>query len=139
MRKKAIITSAMTANQVKTELRAIDAELALINPRKCELEERRKVLVAVARDALLGFQEILAETEETITATLGGTSIDSVGFGIRITNRLYEAGIRTVEKLLSTSRRDLLAIKRLGPKGVSDIKYALREKGYESSQLEEPK
>lgn len=135
---KAGAVHALTANEVRAELRAIDSELATINLRKTELEARRKVLVAGAREALLGFQEILAEVEVPAVEISKGIHIDNLNLPIRVANVLYGNGVRTVEKLLSLTRRDLMVMDRMGRKGISEIIYALRNKGHETTAFEAP-
>ena len=63
MRRKSVPISTMTANEVGDELRAVNKELAELDIRRSWLEERKKVLVACTRDAILGFQGVLAEAE----------------------------------------------------------------------------
>ena len=60
--------------------------------------------------------------------------IEDLELGTRTTNTLKDAGLETVEAVLSRLEGGddaLLAIDGFGPKSLSDLKQALKEKGFQ--------
>ncbi len=55
--------------------------------------------------------------------------VEELELSTRITNSLRSAGIDTVEKLLKTPKEDLVKLKNMGAKSISDIEEKLKEKG----------
>lgn len=60
-----------------------------------------------------------------------GSDIDELDLPIRAHNALREAGIRTVVQLAARSADDLLDLRNLGVRSVSDIQDALAVRGLE--------
>jgi DNA-directed RNA polymerase subunit alpha len=56
-------------------------------------------------------------------------TVEELELSTRITNALRNAGIETVGKLLETPREDLVKLKNMGAKSISDIEEKLKEKG----------
>ena len=55
--------------------------------------------------------------------------VEELELSTRITNALRNAGIDTVGKLLETPKEDLVKLKNMGAKSISDIEEQLKEKG----------
>jgi DNA-directed RNA polymerase subunit alpha len=55
--------------------------------------------------------------------------VEELELSTRITNALRNAGIDTVGKLLETPKEDLVKLKNMGAKSISDIEERLKEKG----------
>jgi len=55
--------------------------------------------------------------------------IEELELSTRITNSLRNAGIETVEKLLQSPKEDLVKLKNMGAKSISDIEDKLKDKG----------
>ena len=56
-------------------------------------------------------------------------SIEELELATRITNSLKNSGIETIEDLLNAPKEDLVKLKNMGAKSLSDIEEKLREKG----------
>lgn len=56
-------------------------------------------------------------------------SIEELELSTRITNSLKNAGIDTVEQLMSAPKEELVKLKNMGAKSLSDIEEKLKEKG----------
>lgn len=56
-------------------------------------------------------------------------TIEELELSTRITNSLKNAGIETVEDLMNAPKEDLVKLKNMGAKSLSDIEEKLREKG----------
>ena len=57
-------------------------------------------------------------------------SVEELELSTRITNALHNAGIDNVEKLLETPKDELVKLKNMGAKSISDIEEKLKEKGF---------
>ena len=55
--------------------------------------------------------------------------VEELELSTRITNSLHNAGIDTVAKLLETPKEELVKLKNMGAKSISDIEEKLKEKG----------
>ncbi|MEX0616241.1 MAG: DNA-directed RNA polymerase subunit alpha [Candidatus Woykebacteria bacterium] len=55
--------------------------------------------------------------------------VEELELSTRITNSLRNAGIDTVEKLLETPKEELVKLKNMGAKSISDIEEKIKEKG----------
>ncbi len=55
--------------------------------------------------------------------------VEELELSTRITNSLRNAGIDTVEKLLKSPKEDLVKLKNMGAKSISDIEDKLKDKG----------
>ena len=55
--------------------------------------------------------------------------VEELELSTRITNALRNAGIDTVGKLLETPKEELVKLKNMGAKSISDIEEQLKEKG----------
>ena len=56
-------------------------------------------------------------------------TVEELELSTRITNSLRNAGIDTVEDLLKTPKEDLVKLKNMGAKSISDIEDKLKDKG----------
>lgn len=56
-------------------------------------------------------------------------SIEELELATRITNSLKNSGVETVDDLLNAPKEDLVKLKNMGAKSLSDIEEKLREKG----------
>ncbi len=56
-------------------------------------------------------------------------TIEELELSTRITNSLKNAGIETVDNLMNAPKEDLVKLKNMGAKSLSDIEEKLREKG----------
>ena len=55
--------------------------------------------------------------------------VEELELSTRITNALRNANIDTVGKLLETPKEELVKLKNMGAKSISDIEEQLKEKG----------
>jgi DNA-directed RNA polymerase subunit alpha len=60
-------------------------------------------------------------------------TIDELDLPTRIYNSLRNGGIETIEQLINTSRKDLIAMRNMGGKSISVIEEKLQEKGVDLS------
>ncbi|OGY24198.1 MAG: DNA-directed RNA polymerase subunit alpha [Candidatus Woykebacteria bacterium RBG_13_40_15] len=56
-------------------------------------------------------------------------SVEELELSTRVTNALKNANIDTVEKLIETPKEELVKLKNMGAKSISDIEEKLKEKG----------
>ena len=56
-------------------------------------------------------------------------TIEELELSTRITNSLKNAGVETVDDLLNAPKEELVKLKNMGAKSLSDIEEKLREKG----------
>lgn len=56
-------------------------------------------------------------------------TVEELELSTRITNALRNAGIDTIEKLMETPKEDLVKLKNMGAKSISDIEVKIKEKG----------
>jgi len=59
--------------------------------------------------------------------TEGITSLEKLGLGTRVENRLEDGGVSTVEELAALSEEELVDLEGIGPKSVEKIEDALEE------------
>lgn len=69
------------------------------------------------------------EDEEVKPKIDKSASIEELELATRITNSLKNSGIETVEDLLNAPKEELVKLKNMGAKSLSDIEEKLREKG----------
>lgn len=69
------------------------------------------------------------EEEEVKPKIDKSASIEELELATRITNSLKNSGIETVEDLLNAPKEELVKLKNMGAKSLSDIEEKLREKG----------
>lgn len=55
--------------------------------------------------------------------------VEELELSTRVTNALRNAGIETVEKLMETPKEELVKLKNMGAKSISDIEEKMKEKG----------
>lgn len=64
-----------------------------------------------------------------------GKDIKTLGFTVRVDNALRKHGINTVEELASLSMRQLGVVRKLGAKGLAEIKEKCEKAGIRIKQL----
>lgn len=78
-----------------------------------------------------------AEEEKSTSSSVSDSAlkmtIDELDLPTRIYNSLRNAGIETIEDMLNTPRKELMAYRNLGAKSLSIIEESLRERGIDLS------
>ncbi len=69
-------------------------------------------------------------TEETVKPKIEkNASVEELELSTRITNSLRNAGVETVDDLMNAKKEELVKLKNMGAKSLSDIEEKLKEKG----------
>jgi len=79
---------------------------------------------------------LVKPTEEHITGTADGMSIEELELSVRSFNCLKRAGINTVAELCEMSVDDMMKVRNLGKKSLDEIQLKLEELklGFKSSE-----
>lgn len=73
-------------------------------------------------------QPLKAKEPKVVPKIDKNAMVEELELSTRITNALRNAGIDTVEKLLGTPKEELVKLKNMGAKSISDIEERLKEK-----------
>ncbi len=93
--------------------------------------EAAKILIAYF-DQIVNPKEEGVKTAQSMTVATPSvlkTTVEELDLPTRIINSLNHAGIKTIEDLISLKRSELINIKNMGTKSLSQIEEKLKEKG----------
>lgn len=93
--------------------------------------EAAKILIAYF-DQIVNPKEEGIKTAQSMTVATPAvlkTTVEELDLPTRIINSLNRAGIKTIEDLISLKRSELINIKNMGTKSLSQIEEKLKEKG----------
>lgn len=94
--------------------------------------EAAKILIAYFDQIINPREDGASKTAQTMLVATPGllkTTIEEIDLPTRIINSLNRAGIKTIEDLVSLKRSELINIKNMGAKSLSQIEEKLKEKG----------
>lgn len=85
----------------------------------------------------VGTVEIMVEKEENKKEKMMEMSIEELELSVRSSNCLRRANINTVEELTQKTEEDMMKVRNLGKKSLSEIKFKLAEIGLSLKQSDE--
>jgi DNA-directed RNA polymerase subunit alpha len=94
--------------------------------------EAAKILISYFDQIVNPREDGSTKTTPAISITTPGLlkmTIEEIDLPTRIINSLNRAGIKTIEDLLSLKRSELISVKNMGAKSLSQIEEKLKEKG----------
>lgn len=103
----------------------------IVSP-KDALEEASKILTSYFLQVYEPKSVVSAESsasKSSVAESLSKLTIDELDLPTRIYNSLRNGGIETLGQLLSTTRKDLVAMRNMGNKSIMVVEEKLKEKG----------
>ena len=71
----------------------------------------------------------LTERGLSLATSSDPTSVESLGFSVRVSNVFYDEGIRTIGDLISRTEEELVRLPGFGKKSLTEVKMVLAERG----------